>query len=82
MIIKKLPSDSEEEELFDSFIKKGGKTKGESNGGSVEEEKVIRFSLRVPESLVNEMDNRRQKRFGNISRNLWIIEAIVNYIEE
>ncbi len=81
MVIKKLPSDLlEEEERMDNFIQQGGKTKDE-NTTSLDEENMIRFSLRVPESLIKEMDLLRKKRFGKISRNLWIIEAIVNYIQ-
>ena len=82
MIIKKLPEEhQEEEELFDNFIQKGGKTTGD-NSRSLEEESLIRFSLRVPESLVDEIDKLRKNRYGRISRNLWIIEAIVHYMKK
>lgn len=86
MIIKKLPDPldgktNENEELFDSFIQRGGKTKGESTP-KTQEEKMMRFSLRVPAALVNEIDQYRKKKFGSISRNLWILEAIVNYMKE
>ena len=81
MVIKKLPPDiDEQEELMDTFIEQGGKTKNE-NVHLKKEFKTIRFSLRVPEELINEIDSLRKKRFGKISRTLWIIEAIVAYLK-
>ena len=83
MVIKKLPSDLNEDELMDNFIQKGGKTKSESETSSQEvESEMVRFSLRLPQSLVNKMDLIRKKRLGRISRTLWIIEAIAHYIQE
>jgi hypothetical protein len=82
MVIKKLPSDLNKDELMDSFIQKGGKTKSDSEDSQEEEEKMVRFSLRLPQSLVKEMDLLRKKRLGRISKTLWIIEAIAHYLKE
>ena len=81
MVIKKLPEDLNTDELMDSFIQKGGKTKSD-NEAIQEDDKLVRFSLRLPQSLVNEMDLIRKKRLGKISRTLWIIEAIARYLKE
>ena len=81
MVIKKLPEDLNDE-LMDSFIQKGGKTKSDGEALQEEENKMVRFSLRLPQSLVNEMDQLRKKRLGRISRTLWIIEAIAHYLKE
>ena len=68
---------------MDSFIQKGGKTKSDSEASSQEvKNEMVRFSLRLPQSLVNEMDLIRKKRLGRISRTLWIIEAIAHYLKE
>lgn len=82
MVIKKLPANLNEDELMDSFIQKGGKTKSDSESPQEGENKMVRFSLRLPQSLVNEMDRLRKKRLGRISRTLWIIEAIAHYLKK
>ena len=52
--------------------------RGGSSAASQEEnqEKERIFNLRVPESLVEQVDTLRKRRTGKISRNTWILEAI------
>ena len=38
-------------------------------------------NVRVPADLLEQMDELRSKRVGNISRNTWILEAIEDKIE-
>ena len=35
-----------------------------------------RLTLRIPQSLMVKVDEKRKKRVGKISRNLWILEVI------
>lgn len=69
------------DDLTDEFIKSGGNTPSEigpnvSNSGTEILEELIRFTLRIPKEMVNEIDTHRKKRIGNVSRNNWILEAI------
>ena len=63
---------------IDAVINRGG-----SSAGSQEEnkEKERIFNLRVPESLVEQVDTLRKRRTGKISRNTWILEAIEDRIK-
>ena len=63
---------------IDAVINRGG-----SSAGSQEEnkEKERIFNLRVPESLVEQVDTLRKRRTGKISRNTWILEAIEDKVE-
>ena len=63
---------------IDAVINRGG-----SSAGSQEEnkEKERIFNLRVPESLVEQVDTLRKRRTGKISRNTWILEAIEDKIK-
>jgi predicted HicB family RNase H-like nuclease len=56
--------------------------RGGSSAASQEEnqEKERIFNLRVPESLVEQVDALRKRRTGKISRNTWILEAIADKI--
>lgn len=63
------------EKNIDSFISKGGTLAvsahdSESNGDE------HRMTLRIPRHLVEKMDAKRKMRSGNVSRTLWVIEAI------
>ena len=69
------------EERKAEFINSGGKSPGEighdvPNSGTELLEELIRFTLRIPKEMVNEIDTHRKKRIGNVSRNNWILEAI------
>ena len=63
---------------IDAVINRGGSSAGsqEENTGK---ERV--FNLRVPESLVEQVDTLRKRRAGKISRNTWILEAIEDRIK-
>ena len=76
MILKKLTENIEEKESIQDFIDKGGKTKKDNEEST---EKIARFSLRLPESLVEKIDQKL--KFG-VSRNLWIVEAILKALKE
>jgi len=78
MILKKLTEKHEEKASIDHFIEKGGKTKHDNQDS---EENIARFSLRIPETLVLRIDQKRKDNFG-VSRNLWIIEAIKKALKE
>ena len=62
----------------DAVINRGG-----SSAAAQEDTKPKEriFNLRVPESLVEEVDALRKQRTGKISRNTWILEAIEDKIE-
>jgi predicted HicB family RNase H-like nuclease len=63
---------------IEAVINRGG-----SSAASQEEneEKERIFNLRVPESLVEQVDTLRKRRTGKISRNTWILEAIEDKIQ-
>ena len=62
---------------IDEIINRGG-TSSASQEEHTEKERV--FNLRVPESLVEQVDALRKRRTGKISRNTWILEAIEDKI--
>lgn len=57
---------------IDFIIAKGGKTVSES----IDEEKELKFTLRIPSSVIFQIDASCKNRIGNVSRNTWILEAI------
>jgi hypothetical protein len=63
---------------IDAVINRGGSAAA-SQEDNQEQERV--FNLRVPESLVKEVDALRKRRTGKISRNTWILEAIEDKIQ-
>jgi hypothetical protein len=63
---------------IDAVINRGGSSAA-SQEDNQEQERV--FNLRVPESLVKEVDALRKRRTGKISRNTWILEAIEDKIK-
>jgi hypothetical protein len=63
---------------IDNVINRGGSSAASQEDNS-EKERV--FNLRVPESLVEQVDTLRKRRTGRISRNTWILEAIEDKIE-
>ncbi len=62
---------------IDAVINRGG-TSSASQEENQEKERI--FNLRVPESLVEKVDDLRKRRTGKISRNTWILEAIADKI--
>ena len=63
---------------IEAVINRGG-----SSAASPEDrgEKERIFNLRVPETLVEQVDALRKRRTGKISRNTWILEAMEDKIE-
>ena len=57
---------------IDSIIAKGGKTVSES----IDENKELKFTLRIPANTICQIDACCKNRVGNVSRNTWILEAI------
>ena len=70
--VSRRPSDIE------AVINRGG-TSSDSREPSGEKERI--FNLRVPESLVRQVDELRKRRPGKISRNTWILEAMEEKLE-
>jgi len=78
---KALPSKEIKQYDIEDVISRGGKTTYENN--LVEKKEFqFKFTMRVPHKLVAAMDVRRKERPGNISRNQWIIEAILDRLEK
>jgi predicted HicB family RNase H-like nuclease len=63
---------------IDAVINRGGSSAASQE--EIEEQERV-FNLRVPESLVKEVDALRKRRTGKISRNTWILEAIEDKIK-
>ena len=63
---------------IDTVINRGGASAA-SQEENQEKERI--FNLRVPESLVEQVDTLRKRRTGKISRNTWILEAIEDKIK-
>jgi predicted HicB family RNase H-like nuclease len=63
---------------IEAVINRGG-TSSDSGEPAGEKERI--FNLRVPESLVHQVDVLRKRRPGKISRNTWILEAMEEKLE-
>ena len=66
---------------IDAVINRGGSSAASQEDSEDSEEQERVFNLRVPESLVKEVDALRKRRTGKISRNTWILEAIEDKIQ-
>lgn len=66
-------STKEQEDNVNKFISKGGTL-------AIEDMQIQdddhRLTLRIPKYLMDKVDEKRKKRVGKISRNLWILELI------
>ena len=59
------------------LIAKGGSS-GQEGPAKVEDEQMVkRVNLRIPAKYLQRVDQSLSNRLGNVSRNTWIIEAIV-----
>jgi len=92
MVIKKLSKqqqvkqvkcvDRNIENLTEDFISSGGMTTSESsrserhNSRSIRDEEEVRFTLRIPKHMLQEIDEQRKHQDGSISRNTWILQLI------
>jgi hypothetical protein len=62
---------------IEDVINRGGKVSTDSKHQVKEEvEEEVRFTLRIPQKLINKIDKDRESRIGNVSRNQWILEAV------
>lgn len=60
----------------EEIINRGAKTISETT-----EDEDLRFTLRIPKALIDEIDTKRKTKIGKISRNQWILQAIVDKLE-
>ncbi len=85
MTIKKKASKSHDTPIEDAIgevIGRGGKTAYDDDNLHIkQEEKEVRFTLRIPCELIHKIDHMRKNRVGNVSRNQWILEAINNAVK-
>lgn len=76
MTVKKKASKNKTTQYsVDEIINRGGKTIEESSVQVVDLAET-RFTLRIPNKMIDKIDKDREKRIGNVSRNQWILEAI------
>jgi hypothetical protein len=82
MTVKRKSSQQEKhsQKHVEAIINRGGKTTSEIKDSQSEGE--IRFTLRIPQKLIDEIDKDRKSRIGSVSRNQWILEAIANQIKQ
>ena len=67
-----------DEKKIDEFISKGGSLPE----NKIEEELDHRLTLRIPNWLVDKIDEKRTEKVGKISRNLWILKQIERAVED
>jgi hypothetical protein len=67
-----------DEKEVSKFIEKGGKIPTKENSNDLDH----RLTLRVPTWLIKEIDIKREKRIGNISRNSLILEYMVSGVKQ
>lgn len=63
---------------IDGVINQAGKPGDDSIKFGEEE---VRFTLRIPQKMINKIDKERKARVGNVSRNQWILEAIAKTLK-
>jgi hypothetical protein len=65
------------EEVVQKFISQGGtiacEVPSSKNAVNIDDH---RLTLRIPQWLMDKVDEKRKERVGSISRNLWILELI------
>lgn len=72
--------DKSKEEKIEMIINKGGRVAEESLVQQ-EKDKWTLISVRLPASLLNEIDEKLDKRIG-LSRNAWILEAFQEKLKD
>ncbi len=70
--VDKQPSTKIEDNI-EEVISRGGKTIAESTQAS---DRELKFTLRIPESIMAGVDHFRHQEVGFMSRNTWILKAI------
>jgi ribosomal protein L2 len=66
----------EKENEISKLINKGGSTTSEKST-----KKEIKYTLRISSDLAKQIDDVCNSRVGKISRNTWILEAIMKHLE-
>ena len=69
-------ADSNVEKLTEEFIGSGGKTTSETGSTKSRNNDEIRFTLRIPKSMIRDIDQRKKSLPGSVSRNTWILQLI------
>jgi hypothetical protein len=68
---------------IEEVINRGGKTREDFCQDIDDEYQEIRFTLRIPKMLLTEIDKKRSlDKFCKLSRNQWILRAIIAYISD
>jgi hypothetical protein len=81
MTVKKKASKNKSHQYnVDEIINRGGKTSAENSSPEVDLAET-RFTLRIPNKMIDKIDKDREKRIGNVSRNQWILEAIAEQFD-
>lgn len=78
MVIKRKET-KEDAVTIEEVINRGSNTAIESieaDQRAESSESEARFTLRIPSSLMNRVDEARSSRVGKVSRNQWILEVI------
>ena len=67
-----------DERKIDEFISKGGSL----SENKIKEEVDHRLTIRIPNWLVDKIDEKRTEKVGKISRNLWILRQIERAVQD
>lgn len=81
MLSKKFEKPKEDKEIInvEELILKGGSAPADAQ---TENSRELRFSLRIPYDILNKMEKVRKAQGGFISRNTWILQAILEKLEQ
>ncbi len=71
--VKNSTNERNMEKITEEFIGAGGKTTKDPENLSPDE---IRFTLRIPKKMIEEVDKIRKDQIGSVSRNTWILQTI------
>ena len=72
----------QEDQAFQQYLSKGGSSaKGQQDASQEAAPKDVKFTLHIPGSLCQELDERRGARPLKISRHQWVLEAILEKIQ-
>ena len=63
---------------IDEIINRGGRPTNHLK----EKNSVVRIPLRISQELVDLIDQERERRPGNVSRNQWIAEVLTDHLHK
>jgi len=75
VVMSKQTTFEKREDKVQKFIAQGGTFAGEKTPQK-EMSDDHRLTLRIPQWLMDKVDEKRKERIGSISRNLWILEQL------